>query len=364
MKLFKCENCGQTLHFSNRQCVQCGLRLGYAPDNAQIYSLEPVDGLWQPTTQAARYRFCANAETDACNWLVSADIGDLYCRACRHNHIIPDLSIDANLANWLKVERAKHHLFYSLLRLRLPLATRVEQPNTGLAFDFLADPSDTGDSHEVMTGHDDGLITINLAEADDAVREQRRVSMGEPYRTLLGHFRHEVGHYFWDRLIDGTDRLQEFRNVFGDETADYDTSLQTYYANGPQQNWEEHFVSAYASAHPWEDFAESWAHYLHMIDTIEMAGAYGLQLRPLTTQDGPVIATDRLDPHLDGTIDELVEMWLPITVAVTSLNRCLGQPDFYPFVLTPTVIGKLGFIHDTVRTAGAMQAQPQAMAAQ
>ena len=133
--------------------------------------------------------------------------------------MIPDLSLPENLSRWRALEAAKHRLFYTLFQLRLPVETQAESP-AGLAFQFLADVGPGAPS--VMTGHADGVITINLAEADDAERERRRQQMGELYRTLLGHFRHEIGHYYWDRLIANTPHLEEFRRIFGDERQDYD----------------------------------------------------------------------------------------------------------------------------------------------
>jgi hypothetical protein len=293
------------------------------------------------------YRSCANATHGACNWLIPNDDSAEFCAACRHNRTIPSLTDDAKLRDWRKLERAKRHLFYGLLRLGLPLANRTDEPQSGLAFDFLA-ATDT--PHEqVMTGHDNGIITISLAEADDGHREQLRQQMGEPYRTLLGHFRHEVGHYFWDVLVDRGGKLDRFRERFGDERQDYDTALQTYYGGGPAADWPEHFVSAYASCHPWEDFAETWAHYLHIVDTLEMAGAFGMRLRsPDELGAKLTVAVDAQSADVDG-IDALIAAWVPVTVAVNSLNRCMGQPDLYPFVLTAAVIAKLGFVHDLVR---------------
>jgi hypothetical protein len=354
MKLFKCQNCSQLLHFDNRQCLNCGYRLGYIPATRSLLAVEPAneDGHWRVLGQDAVYRFCANAQFDACNWLVAEDDPAERCLACRHNRTIPDLTQSDNLDHWRKVERAKHHLFYTLIQCRLPLETREEAPQTGLAFDFLVEDDGPAGHQNVMTGHDSGIITLNLVEADDAVREQRRVMLGEPYRTLLGHLRHETGHYFWDRLLSGSDRLQDFRQRFGDETADYGEALRSYYAAGPTPQWQETFVSAYAASHPWEDFAETWAHYLHIIDTLEMANAYGLHLEPKDggTALGPAVDETDLDVERGGTIEQLIDAWLPVTLAVNSLNRCMGQPDFYPFVLTPIVIGKLGFIHDLVRS--------------
>jgi hypothetical protein len=359
MKLFSCQECGQLLHFSNRVCVQCGHQLGFLPDAAILLDVDRVDDGWKPAGRTDTYRFCDNVAQDACNWLIPATSTESFCVACRHNRTIPDLAIGNNLQNWRRVEQAKHHLFYSLIRMKLPLATRLEEPETGLVFDFLAEiDNGTGNPQEkVMTGHDDGVITLNLAEADDVVREQRRVSMGEPYRTLLGHFRHEIGHYYWDRLVRDGNAIDDCRAIFGDDSLDYGEALKTYYAQGPAQNWEENFVSAYASAHPWEDFAETWAHYIHIVDTIEMAGAYGLRLRPPEGAALPEIAADRFDPYREGSIEQLMEIWYPITLTVNSLNRCIGQADFYPFVITHPVIAKLGFIHNLVRNNIAAQAE-------
>ncbi len=331
--------------------MQCGHRLAFVPSTEILCDVEPIDDGWRPAGDTETYLFCANANYDACNWLVPKG-GDRYCIACRHNRTIPDLNILENLQNWRRVEEAKHHLFYSLLRMKLPLATRLEQPQIGLAFDFLADPIDASGApqHAVMTGHDDGVITLNLAEADDVLREQLRVSMGEPYRTLLGHFRHEIGHYYWDRLVKEGGRLDDCRAVFGDDSVDYDEALKSYYAQGPLRNWDQNFVSAYATAHPWEDFAETWAHYIHIIDTLEMAGAYGLRLSPPESSSLEAVSADRLDPYREGTIEQLMEVWYPITLTVNSLNRCIGQPDFYPFTIAQPVIAKLGFIHDLVRS--------------
>lgn len=233
MKLFRCQSCGQVLYFENTVCERCSHRLGYLPDLATLSALQPHDALWQTLAQPRRtVRFCENATHEACNWLVGDDIDSAFCLACRHNRTIPDLSIEDNAFRWRKLELAKHWLFYTLLRLGLKPKSRFEDPDGGLAFDFLADsPSPTGP--KVLTGHDNGLITIAIEEADDAERERRRTLMHEPYRSLLGHFRHEVGHYFWDVLIRDGGKLVPFREVFGDDTQDYGAALATHYDNGP-----------------------------------------------------------------------------------------------------------------------------------
>src|SRR5258708_20571352 len=193
MKLFECQNCGQPLYFENTRCESCGLSLGYLPERQTVTALRLDGPDWRAlASPRGRYRYCANGAHGACNWLIAADDPVRYCAACRHNRTIPDLAQSDNLAHWRLVEVAKHRLVYTLLRLRLPLRTRAEDPD-GLAFDFLADGSATPPgAAPVMTGHANGVITINLAEADDAERERRRGQMGEPYRTLLGHFRHEI----------------------------------------------------------------------------------------------------------------------------------------------------------------------------
>ncbi len=346
MKLFKCQNCGQPLYFENATCESCGLRLGYLPEREIISALEEVDGAWRAlAAPGERYRLCANAQHDVCNWLVPVAEPAGFCAACRHNRTIPDLGSPENLAHWRRIEFAKHRLFYTLLRLKLPRTTRSEDPN-GLAFDFLSIPA----ASPVMIGHASGLITLSLAEADDSERERRRALMGEPYRTLLGHFRHEIAHYYWDRLIGRSPAIDEFRRLFGDEREDYAAALQRYYARGPAPDWSEHFITAYASAHPWEDFAETWAHYFHMVDTLETAAAFGLRLRPKI--DADLATAIDFDPHA-ADMDRIIDAWLPLTFAVNSINRSMGQPDLYPFVLAPSVIWKLAFIHDRIHAENA-----------
>lgn len=380
MRLFTCDVCGQLLYFENTRCERCLHRLGYLPDVGQLSALEQADGAGpRPDPQAAAggaapedmgpsgappaqdggawtalarpgqsYRFCTNAAFDACNWLVPADSPEAYCRACRHNRTVPDLSQEDNLLRWRKLEQAKHRLFYTLTRLGLPLDTWWERPD-GLGFDFLADAPDP-DGPMVMTGHDNGLITIAVKEADDAERERTRLAMGEPYRTLLGHFRHEVGHYFWDRLVRDGGRLEACRAVFGDDTQDYGEALRRHYAQGAPADWRERFVTAYASAHPWEDFAETWAHYLHIIDTMEAASAFGLSVRPKLDRSGELHAEIDFDPYQEPDFGRIFEHWLPLAFAVNSLNRSMGQPDLYPFVLAPPAVTKLAFVHDLIHS--------------
>jgi hypothetical protein len=349
MKIFKCQYCGQLLYFENRKCEYCTRDLGYLPQARELSAMEPDGVVWRAlAVREGRFRLCANADLGGCNWLVPQNSQETFCAACRHNRMIPDLTLRDNLNRWRKMESAKRRLFYSLIHLNLPLANRADDPAKGLVFDFLAEDRAAG-LPEVMTGHEDGLITINLKEADDAEREKLRSEMGETYRTLLGHFRHEIGHYYWDRLIRECGNLEDFRRFFGDERLDYDQAVQAHYASGPPAGWQNNYISSYASTHPWEDFAETWAHYLHIVDTIEMASALGLRIRPAVGGNADLSASPDFDPYQPGgDIGRLIHEWLPLAIAVNSINRCMGEPDLYPFVLTPPVIAKLGFIHDLV----------------
>ncbi len=351
MRLFKCQECGQTIFFENRLCQKCGQTLGFLADHLKLITLRADSEVFLPVVgEPTRLRFCRNAGRDACNWLVAADGSDDFCAACRHNHTIPDLTQGENLPRWQRMEAAKHRLFYSLIALGLKLPNFNDDPAHALTFDFLADAPGAGP--RILTGHEDGLITINLAEADDAARERLRAQMREPYRTLLGHFRHEVGHYFWDILVQDGEKLSQCRAVFGDERADYATALQQYYAKGAPADWQDRFISAYASAHPWEDFAETWAHYLHIVDTLETASSFGLQIHPASTSNHDLHADIDFNPHHAKSIAQLIEAWLPLTFAMNSLNRSMGLADLYPFVLSEAVIGKLGFIHELLHPLG------------
>jgi hypothetical protein len=351
MKVFNCQHCGQMVYFANTRCERCGHLLGYIPDLAVLSALAPLgEDRWQPLAASTRpSRFCANAAYDACNWLIPAESADAFCLACRLNRTIPDLDSLENRLRWQRLETAKHRLVYGLLRLRLPLTSRFDDPEIGLAFDFLANTAQmVREKAQIVTGHAAGLITIDIAEADDAERERHRQDMVESYRTLLGHFRHEVGHYYWDRLVRGGPWIAAFRDLFGDERQDYAASLERHYAQGPPADWQQHFVSGYASAHPWEDFAETWAHYLHIVDTLETAHAFGLRVHPREEADPALAMEIDFDPYCQRDFDALVRTWLPLTYAVNSLNHSMGLPDLYPFVLAPMVMGKLRFVHGLI----------------
>lgn len=348
MKLSLCETCGNMLHFENSLCLRCGSPLGFIPDAMDLRALTAADdGTLSPKARPEeRWRACANAEAAGCNWLVPLDAPDGFCTACHLNRTIPDLSVPGNQEKWRAIECAKRRLVYALLRLSLPLASYKDDAARGLAFDFLADTEDA----QVLTGHADGLITINIAEADSPERERRRVELGEPYRTMLGHMRHEVGHYYWDLLVRDGGRLEASRAMFGDEREDYAEALQRHYQTGAPPDWQESYVSSYATMHPWEDFAETWTHYLHMVDTLDTAASFGLAVDPEVSDDPELATTIAFDPYRAVRFERLVAAWVPLTVAVNSLNRSMGQPDLYPFTLSPPAITKLGFIHDLVHS--------------
>ena len=342
MKLFRCDNCQQSLYFENSLCVHCEAPLAYHPGEAQLRTLKPGD------------RACVNAGYGACNWLVTAGAEAQYCDSCELSAVIPDLSDANNLQAWRRIESAKRRLLYTLYALKLPVVSRAVQPQGGLSFRFLKGTPD----EPVMTGHDDGVITLNIDEADFAFRENMREKMGEGYRTVLGHLRHEIGHYYWDVLVrDGT-QLESFRARFGDERQSYEDAITRHYEQGPPANWSEHCISAYASMHPWEDWAETWAHYLHMVDTLETAKSHGLTVRtPTADKPGERIVTDRL-AFFD--FESLTTGWNGVTLTLNSLNRSMGMKDAYPFVLSAPVLEKLRFVHDLVH---AQKAAPRIEAA-
>jgi hypothetical protein len=350
MKIFHCDHCGHLLFFENTECVSCHHRVAYLPDLRLVGSLDPDDtGNWRsPLARAAEggYRLCQNYTVEAvCNWAVPASDDSPLCASCRTTRVIPNLADPANRAAWYRLEVAKRRLLFTLMELGVPIPNRLDDPERGLTFEFLAD----GDRDApVMTGHGGGVITVSIAEADDAERERRRTAMHEPYRTLLGHMRHESGHYYWDRLIGATSEIDEFRSLFGDERGDYAAALGTYYDRGAPADWQDRFVSAYAASHPWEDWAETWAQYLHMIDTLETAAACGLSLTPRRPDEPTARAMPQPVSPQPAAFSDLIESWFPLTYVLNNLNRGLGHPDAYPFVLSPPAVAKLKFVDDVV----------------
>ncbi|WP_454692704.1 zinc-binding metallopeptidase family protein [Achromobacter aloeverae] len=346
--------CGRRVFFGNTQCLYCKAPLGYVPSRCGLYALAP--GAEPDTWRIAEdmeatgtlYRRCGNFDSPAaCDWLIEPQDHPRHqlCRACRLNRVIPNLSSAENRELWLKIESAKRRLVSQLIGLGLPVASKVsEDPEHGLAYDFLR--NEPG-KPRVMTGHANGIITINLEEADDAVRERTRVEMGEPYRTLLGHFRHEVGHYYWERLVKGTSYVEPYRALFGDEREDYAAALKKNYEEGPPADWPIRFVSAYASVHSFEDWAETWAHYLHLRDTLDTADSYGIGFAP-DDAEAPSFGTSDLwqpDAPNGKPFLEMLDRWIRVTSVMNEMSRAMGLPDFYPFVLPRAAVAKLHFIH-------------------
>jgi hypothetical protein len=359
VKTFHCTACQALVFYENTRCLSCGHDLAFVADRMAMVSLEPKDdGSWVPREKGANaggaYRLCANyTEHGACNWAIPADAPDTLCAACGLTHTIPDLTVPGNKEAWLKLETAKRRLIFDLLSLRLPLAGKRTDPARGLEFKFLSDVvTVSGDRSRVLTGHDNGLITINVAEADDVYREAQRLRHREPYRTLLGHFRHETGHYYWDRLIQGTDCLPAFRQLFGDEQLDYQTALNVHYEQGAPADWADNFISAYASTHPWEDWAESWAHVMHMVDALETAHEVGLSVKPARHDEPSLVAPAKTSPARIGDFDQLISEWYALSYVLNNLTRGLGLPDAYPFVLSGPVIEKLRFVCSTIANSG------------
>jgi hypothetical protein len=318
MRAFTCAVCGNLLAFENSVCLRCGTETGYDP---QTRALIPLD---------AKHLRCGNAEIAGCNWLVLAGAPPL-CESCELTRTRPDDGDLPARQAFVLAEGAKRRLIFQLDELGLPHDPRR------LGFRLLSSRD-----QPVTTGHANGVITLDLAEGDDAHREALRNQMDEPYRTLLGHFRHETGHFYWDVLVDGTPAQRSFRELFGDERRDYGAALQTHYDQGPPPGWEEIYVSGYATAHPWEDWAESFAHYLHIRDTLQTAASFGVVVAGPDVP-GEVLAAIPTDATDD--FDTLIGTWHPFTLALNAVDRSMGKDDLYPFVLAPTVLGKLRFVH-------------------
>jgi len=346
MKLFTCTHCGEILYFENTQCAHCGYVTGIFEEKNQLFALSAKDEdsfqhVYGDMTIDLAY--CANHQFNVCNWLAPKDGSSRFCKACMLNRTIPNLKQQQYRGYWQTIERAKHRLVYSLLRLQLPITRKKKNMPGGLCFDFVADEK----NKKIYTGHNKGLITINIAEADDIKREMMRKNMNEAYRTVLGHFRHEVGHYYWDVLIANNAKIDEYRALFGDERQDYNEALQQHYKNGAPLNWMDNYISAYASSHPWEDWAETWAHYMHIMDTLETAYYFGLHITPVPAKSAGMQASVNKDPYTEEQFASIINQWLPVTYAMNSLNRSMGIADIYPFVITPVVMQKLSFIHNT-----------------
>lgn len=338
MRAFACERCGQLVFFENTVCLRCGTPLGYDPFTRSMVAVDPD-----------RHNRCSNTALVGCNWLVPTGVWAL-CVSCRLTRTLPAVHDDETVAALAQAEAAKRRLVVQLRDLSLPLRGWMDVGDGGLAFDLLSSKSGL-----VTTGHLDGIITIDLAESDNSYRVKIRDELDEPYRTVLGHMRHEVGHYYWTLLVDQGGRLEDFRARFGDERSGYDTALASHYSGGPSPGWEDSYVSAYAAAHPWEDWAETFAHYLHIRDTLQTAAAWRMRVDGPSVDGGPwrrrdLAATPTDDADATG-FEAVIDDWLPLTYALNAIMRSMGRDDLYPFVLSATAIDKLAFVHDLVRAA-------------
>jgi hypothetical protein len=330
VRSFTCDNCGQLLFFENSRCLRCSSPLGFVVERGELAVLAP------PGTPEQLLPRCANALLAACNWVPERD-GEL-CASCALTRTRPnDADLDEEgLRAFGTAEAAKRWLLFGLRELGLAIGA-------DLKFDLLSSRGGP-----VVTGHSDGVITIDLAESDNAQRERRRSELGEPYRTVLGHFRHEVGHYYWSKLIEGSDRLNPWRDQFGDERIDYQRALDRHYEQGASPGWASEYVSAYATMHPWEDWAETFAHYLHIRDTLQTAGAYGLIVAGPSRRPDPALmsAPGAADPGHES-FGRVLDDWLPLTYSLNAINRSMGHDDLYPFTLAPPVVDKLAFVHES-----------------
>jgi len=336
MRDFVCPNCGQHLAFENSVCLSCDRPVGFSlPDMALLVLSDGPDSAHPGFVDAEQYELCANLHLAQCNWLVEKQPARQLCTSCRLTRTRPNDADTKALAAFADAEKAKRRLIAELFELKLPIVGRDDDPEYGLAFDLLAS------AHEkVLTGHDNGVITLDLAEGDDVHREQLRVEMDEPYRTLLGHLRHEIGHYYYYRLVAPSSTCAaRFRELFGDPDADYQAALDRHYQDGAPRGWEENYVSSYATMHPAEDWAETFAHYLHIRDTLDTAAAFSL---------APASATYERKVLGPSSFDTTIEMWLPLSWALNMVNRSMGKADLYPFVLPGPVLEKMRFIHTVV----------------
>jgi hypothetical protein len=349
MRTYRCV-CGNVTFCDNSRCLACGHELGFCPVCRNLTALLPrPDGFFTCGNSqcGAPLAKCFNyVQHHVCNRCVAlpAAAGSL-CDCCRFNATVPDLSVAGNWLKWQRLEDAKRRLFYDLSQLGLPYGTKADGIEPPLSFAFMGDAivnenqwRPIGKTEQVFTGHDEGRITINIREADDAERERLRVDMGESQRTLIGHFRHEIGHYYWDQLVKGR-REDESRAVFGDhEHPTYAEGLERHYKQGPPADWAQRYISAYATMHPWEDFAETWATYVDMaaaLDTAEHMGFGGV--RDLF--------------HADFM--PMLVRYQQLGIALNELNRTMGLIDMVPEVFVAPVVEKLAYIHRLIQAGRA-----------
>lgn len=342
MRSLHCPTCRAPLFFENDQCLACATFVGFRAtatdaDTADFVAIDAAAGPW----------WCANRTIAGCNWAV--DDPDDLCLSCALTRTRPPDGSDLGEL-FVSTEAAKRRLVAQLVDLGLPLVSFRDDPDGGLGFDLLSGRLDSS----VVIGHEDGLITLDVDEADPARRERVRTELGEAYRTMLGHLRHEVGHHYWTVLVERAGGLDAFRSRFGDERADYAAAVEAHYGGAGPVGWEEGFVSAYATMHPWEDWAETFAHYLHIRDAVQTATEAGVTVKAGWRGGAPVPAPDADE----GPFRALVRDWIDLAGALNLVNRSMGAPDLYPFVLAPKVIDKLAYVDRLVRVSAGSGSAP------
>ncbi|MGJ9422765.1 zinc-binding metallopeptidase family protein [Aeromicrobium sp. CF3.5] len=326
MKSFVCRVCGNSLYFENSVCVSCHTNLGFSREERAIV---PVDDKGQYIdSDGDIWHVCKNLNLSGCTWLSEFPGG--YCFSCALTRTRPSDADVVGLREYKVAEEAKRRLVVELDTLGFAVTPRSIDEENGLAFDLLSSVEES-----VTTGHDSGVITLDLAESDDAHREKVRVDLDEPYRTMLGHFRHEVGHYIEWQYVRG-DLINTGRELFGNEEQSYADAIDRHYSEGPPSGWEQNFISMYATMHPFEDFAETFAHYMHICDTIETASAHGL-----STVGSP--------QNFTSFRDLVTGVWVPLSIGLNQINRSMGKGPLYPFVIPAPVLEKLQFVADLPR---------------
>ncbi|HEY3737024.1 MAG TPA: putative zinc-binding metallopeptidase [Jatrophihabitans sp.] len=331
MRDFACPACGQQLTFENSLCLRCGTSV--ALDLLRRTFVVVADDA-EVDDEAGHGRPCVNLGLAGCNWAAAPGGSEGLCPSCVLTRTRPADDDAAALSAFLDAETAKRRMLFELVELGLPIAEDESSGHPALCFDLLS-----SGGGPIVTGYAGGVITLDLAEGDDVHREQLRVSMDEPYRTLLGHFRHEAGHHYFDVLVQDEAARVGFKELFGDPDGDYPAALGRHYDEGPPPAWSREFVSAYASMHPAEDWAETFAHYLHIRDTLDTAAAFG------HAPAGATLATPLSGP---GAFERIIELWLPLAWSLNMINRSMGHHDLYPFVLPETALHKMRFVHDLV----------------
>lgn len=351
MRPGSCPVCDQLVFFDNSTCLSCGVALGYDPERGAIVAVDG-EAVLRVVGDGGERRRCSNQLVARCNWLLPVEDPEPLCRSCRLTALRPaDDESDAMVA-FAEAESAKRRLLAQLHAIGLPVTERSVDPDRGLAFELLSSRG-----QPVVTGHEAGVITLDLSESDDAHREFVRQQLGEPYRTVLGHLRHEIGHYYWPILVEDTGEIEAFRALFGDERISYDDAREEHYRAGAEGSWAQTHVSQYATMHPWEDWAETFAHYLHIVDGLETADAFGLILGEpaLSTGKRAWPAPESSGDGSDGGAGHLVRRWLGLTLALNAMSRSIGQNDLYPFVLSAPVVAKLDLVHRLVERGVARQ---------